>query len=335
MTGTLASETSLLLRRAAQRAMRAPSIHNTQPWQFVVTDDSLEIHADYSRQLHVIDPRGRQLIISCGGALYNARVAIGASGYEPIVSRFPDRQRPDLVARIWIGGPRYWPGSGAMDRAIDRRRTNRRAFSTEPVPDWLTAELQLAARAEDTLLFSITRAEHRSAVVALSALAEQIEQGDPAYLAEVAAWSTDDPRRPDGVQAASVPYAGTLAGRRDPVPIRAFDVHGMGWLPATSGSDANQCLLLLSSHDDQPRGWLRTGEALEHVWLKLTDRGYWASPLTQVIEVRETHERLRVDLAVAGEPQVLLRVGRAPDVMQTKRRPLHEVIVDRRSTPTA
>ena len=51
------------------------------------------------------------------------------------------------------------------------------------------------------------------------------------------------------------------------------------------------------SQDDRPRGWIRAGEVLEHVWLKLTDRRYWAGPLTQVIEVRETHERLKAELA--------------------------------------
>lgn len=328
-TATVTSETTALLRHAAQRAIRAPSIHNTQPWHFVLTDDSLEIHADYARQLHVLDPRGRQLMISCGCALYNARVAIAAAGHEPIVRRFPEPERPDIVARVWVGTRRDWPGSPALDRAIDQRRTNRRAFADDPVPRWLVTDLELAARAEGGMLFPVIRPEHRAAVSALGALADKLERADPAYLAEVAAWTTDDPRRVDGVQAASVPYAGVIADRRDPLPIRTFDVRGMGWLPATSDSGPDQCLLLLCSHEDNPRGWLRTGEALEHVWLTLTDRGFWASPLTQVIEVRDTHEQLRAELGLVAQPQILLRVGRAPDTVATKRRPAAELILDR------
>jgi len=331
MTGRQSSERSALLRRAAERALRAPSIHNTQPWRFILTDDALEVRADRTRHLQVVDPRGRQLMISAGCALYNARIAIAASGYEPIVHRFPDPDRPDVVARVWVGEQRYWPGSSALDLAIGQRRTNRRAFSPEPVPSWLVTELQLAARADDTLLFSLDSSDQRSVVAALNEVAERVEQGDPAYLAEVAAWTTDDPRRPDGVQAASVPYAGKLAAGRDPLPIRAFDVRGTGWLPASSGSDANQCLLLLCSHYDERRGWLRTGEALEHVWLKLTDHGFWASPLTQVIEVRATHDRLGAELGVVGDPQVILRVGRAPAAAPTPRRLAHDVITDRRT----
>lgn len=330
MTSALATETATLLRRAAQRALRAPSIHNSQPWTFVLSDEVLEIRVDESRRLPVLDPRGRQLMISCGCALYNARVAIAASGYEPLVHRFPDAAHPEILARVQVGGRRYWPGATGLDLAIDRRRTNRRAFSGDPVPGWLVTELQLAARAEEALLFPITRPEHRAMVARLTDQAERCERADPAYLAEVAAWTTDDPRRPDGVQAASIPYAGEFADNPDPLPLRGFDVRGMGWLPASSGSDANQCLLLLCSHDDRPRGWLRAGEALQHAWLKLTDRGFWASPLTQLIEVGETHERLRAELALAAAPQLLLRVGRAPDTIVTPRRPAHEVIVDRR-----
>lgn len=328
MTITLTSTTALL-RRAAERAMRAPSIHNTQPWRFVLTADTLEIHADPGRQLRVLDPRGRQLLISCGCALYNARVAVAASGYEPVVDRFPHAEQPEVVARLWIGGPRFFPGSSALDEAIDRRRTNRRAFADVPVPGWLITELELAARAEEGLLFPVTRPAHREAVARLSARADAIERTDPAYLTEIAAWTTDDPRRPDGVQAASIPYAGPLADERDPLPIRDFDVRGMGWLPASSNSGREQCLLLLCSHDDSPRGWLRTGEALEHIWLKLTDRGFWASPLSQAIEVRDTHEQLRRELGLATQPQTLLRVGRAPATVATPRRPAADVITVR------
>jgi nitroreductase len=318
-----------LLGRAARRAIRAPSIHNTQPWHFVVRGDALEIHADRTRQLNVLDPRGRQLMISCGCALYNARVAIAAAGYEPIVARFPDPDRPDIVAEVRIGAPRKWPESHSLESAIDDRRTNRRTFVGDAVPAWVVNELELAARAEDGVLFPVTNPEHRAAVARLSALADDIERADPNYVFEISAWTTDDLRRPDGVQAASVPYAGVLAGQRGRLPIRDFDVRGMGWLPASSGSGSGQTLLLFCSHDDGPQGWLHAGEALEHVWLQLTHRGYSASPLTQVIEVRETHDQLRAELGLAAQPQILLRVGQAPGTVATRRRPAAEVIVDR------
>ena len=71
------------LRRAAVRATLAPSVHNTQPWRIVIGPGTLTFHADTSRQLRLLDPTGRQLIISCGCALLNARVSLAADGAGP------------------------------------------------------------------------------------------------------------------------------------------------------------------------------------------------------------------------------------------------------------
>lgn len=56
--------------------------------------------------------------------------------------------------------------------------------------------------------------------------------------------------------------------------------------------------------------------------------GYWASPLTQLIEVRATHAQLRAELHLTEHPEILLRIGRAPDVAPTKRRLVADVIIE-------
>jgi hypothetical protein len=58
--------------RAVARAACAPSAHNTQPWRYAITRGSLNLYTDETRRLRVLDPRGRQLLISCGCALFNA-----------------------------------------------------------------------------------------------------------------------------------------------------------------------------------------------------------------------------------------------------------------------
>ncbi|HEU5267448.1 MAG TPA: hypothetical protein VFU35_12145 [Jatrophihabitans sp.] len=327
MTAATSTVRAAVLRRAALRAMLAPSVHNTQPWRFVVTDRGLDVQADRTRQLTVLDPRARQLRISCGCALFHARVAVAAAGYEPMVSRLPDPRDSDLLARVDLGGQLHDQPIAALDPEIERRRTNRRAYADEPVPPELVRTLVTAARVQGAHLFQVSNPRHRIVVAELCELAERIEAADPRYLAELRAWTTDDPRRPDGVQAVAVPYAGAGAERPDVLPVRAFDTAGMGWLPASSHSDTHQCLLLLCASDD-PLGWVRAGEALEHVWLEVTRAGYWASPFTQLIEVRATRDSLQHRLGLTAAPQLLLRVGRAPDVAPSRRREPADVIVD-------
>src|SRR5688572_1166934 len=70
-----------LLARAVQSAVLAPSSHNTQPWSFHIRWDALEIVLDRSRVLPVADPAAREMIISCGAALQNIRIALRQWGF--------------------------------------------------------------------------------------------------------------------------------------------------------------------------------------------------------------------------------------------------------------
>jgi hypothetical protein len=79
-------------------ATRAPSIHNTQPWRFVAGPDRLDVYLDTERALPVLDPTGRQQIISCGSAVEFAVVALTAAGYNGEV---------DLMTTTGI--PTTWP----------------------------------------------------------------------------------------------------------------------------------------------------------------------------------------------------------------------------------
>jgi len=86
------SESARRLEAAAEAALRAPSVFNTQPWRWRVTGDALELSADPDRRLAVTDPDGRLLLISCGTALHHARTALAAAGWSATVERLPDIQ---------------------------------------------------------------------------------------------------------------------------------------------------------------------------------------------------------------------------------------------------
>lgn len=316
------------LRRSAVRATFAPSVHNTQPWRFQLRPNELSLIVDPGRQLQVLDPTGRQMIISCGCALFNARVALAASGLAVEVERFPDPGQSQLLARIVAAdqrGGRVDPIS-ALDNVVELRRTNRRRFAEDQVPAEVIESLQRAAEAEDSELFVIRRAEHRLAVARLSQRADEIQNVNPAYRAELRAWTTTDFARPDGVPASAVPHVDGQA--QDEVPIRDFDSSGLGMLPAETRSSRSQCLLLLGTKGDNPGSWLRAGEALERVLLEITRQGFAASPLTQVVEVGSARAALRAELGLSMSPHILLRVGRAPLTPATHRRRLVDVLME-------
>ena len=50
--------------------MKAPSLHNSQPWLFHAGPAHVDVHADRARQLQVLDLAGRELLISVGAAVF-------------------------------------------------------------------------------------------------------------------------------------------------------------------------------------------------------------------------------------------------------------------------
>jgi hypothetical protein len=328
MTSLLSSRQKSLLRRAAVRATYAPSVHNTQPWWLEIGPDELDIHADRNRQLHVLDPSSRQLMISVGCAVFNARVSLAADRLPVEVLRFPDAGPGDLAARIRVDSSGELDARlAALDHVIEVRQTNRRQFADAAVPAEVVEALEQAAAAEGSQLFVVRDDEQRFTVAALSQQADAIENLNPAYRAELRAWTTDDPGRADGVPSTAVPHVD--GGSEDDVPIRDFDTRGSGGLPARTRSSRDQCLVLLCTTGDSPADWLRAGEALERVLLEVTRHGFAASPLTQVNEVPAARAQLRRELGLIGYPHVLLRIGRAPAAPATRRRRLVDVLIER------
>ncbi len=87
-----------ILRAAVQLACRAPSLHNSQPWQLVAEGTGLHLYVDPSRILYHADKSGREAFISCGAILDHLRVAMAAAGWTANVDRFPDPNNPEHLA---------------------------------------------------------------------------------------------------------------------------------------------------------------------------------------------------------------------------------------------
>src|SRR5579859_8271465 len=72
-----------IARYAVAKAVWAPSVHNTQPWRFTAGAQQISLYADADRRLVVADPNGREMLISCGAALFNLRLALRSLGLTP------------------------------------------------------------------------------------------------------------------------------------------------------------------------------------------------------------------------------------------------------------
>ena len=130
-------------------AVLAPSIHNIPPGLFKIVDDAVELYADTTRALPVADPDYRELLISCGAALFHLRIAIRYFGYGDLVEILPERNNRSLLARIRLGSRRITQlEEKFLFRAIPRLDTNPLSFKDCQIPKFLKSELESAADAE-------------------------------------------------------------------------------------------------------------------------------------------------------------------------------------------
>jgi hypothetical protein len=313
-------------RAALALANRAPSVHNSQPWRWRIGFSTIQLFADPERALPATDPEGRDLRVSCGAALHHLRVALLAAGARTTVQRLPDPARPTYLATIDTHAGRPSPDDLALARAIEDRRSDRRVFSSWPVPSQLLSGLVDTAADEGAILTILDRGSDRYAVARLIEHAAVEQALTPDMAQESAEWTGRSRGAREGVPAANVPAepAGT-------VPVRHF-----------AGGEQEQSLLgryesdgtvlaLLSTAGDGPVDQLRAGEALSAVLLAATRIGLATDPISQPLEVPATRSQLQsVVLGRAAAPQVLLRLGWAPmstiPVPRTGRRPLAETI---------
>jgi nitroreductase len=303
MSTTRRTDLMRALAEAARLAQRAPSVFNTQPWRWQAGTRTLELYRDLDRLLAATDPEGRLLILSCGAALHHARVALAAAGRAMTVTRFPDPDRPDLLASITVHGHvRPDPQLRRLRGAIPRRRTDRRGFGATAVPDATLAALAAAARAEDTGLH-LVRPEQVPTLAVATAQAAIVERKDPAYRLALAEWTERPPGSGDGVPAAT---AVRPAPRR--VPVRDFAPGGPAGLEVGEGDDQGAAYAVLYGPDDTVSAWLRAGEALSAVLLTAVVAGLAAAPMSDVLEVDEPRQVVR-GLLPAGVPYLVLRFG--------------------------
>jgi hypothetical protein len=309
-------------------ASRAPSVHNTQPWRFAVGSHAIDLYADPARKLHQ-DRAGREMLISCGAALFGLRLAVRELGYLAMVSLLPEPSRPSLLARVTLGPE---APVTAMERrmltALPHRHTHRGAFDPGVVPTSLLAGLQHDALAEGATLALIDSPGKYGKLAALVAEATRMQALNSAAREDVLRWS----RMPgsaarDGVRAAAFAPAGEVAPGR--LAERDFDLGRHIGLLSGPGPDEPPpaATAVLITPGDSRADWLRAGQALHRVLAHAATEWVSASLHTQPLEFPAIRDLIRARLALPGAVQMLLQFGPARSSMSSARRPVPDFLI--------
>jgi len=319
-----------VLVRATERALCAPSVHNSQPWRWRVCDDAVRLYADQDRHLVGTDPDGRDLVISCGAALHHLRAALAAAGVGTTTLRLPDPEDSTLLAIVRVVNGPVDAGEAALAASIGDRRSDRRAFDHEPAHPAQLRLLTERAVAEGARLVAVVGDGARARLAAVLGEAATAEREAPGYAAELAAWSGRYAGSHDGI-----PLRSRTARTAGPGTdgLRTFPAGGLSQTPhtLTAGPDGTT-MMVLTTTGDGPVDRLRAGEAISAALLAATRIGLATTVLSQAAEVAETRRQLTdTVLRAPGCAQLVLRVGRAPAgaaaLPPVPRRPLSAVLL--------
>jgi len=302
-------------------AILAPSSHNTQPWQFRVGEDKIQIWADKRRWLTIADADQRELHLSLGCALENLLVAAEHFGYGHQVTYFPE---PDLEDQA--GLVTFQPGTEsspvrppALFDAIPARRTNHQLYEeSRPIPDPDRQRLQNLCMEEGLYLHLTDDVVIKRKVDELIAEGDARQFADPAWREELGYWI--------GQGVFGTPWLMSKMGQ--------LAVTYLNMSQKTARKDSELLLsapllgVISAKKDDRPTQ-VKAGQLFERVSLMATALGIQIHPMSQILEFPDLKAEVA---ALIPEPDVIpqhtFRLGYAePEKNPTPRRPLAEVLV--------
>jgi hypothetical protein len=285
--------------RLVSAAVLAANPHNTQPWRFRVSDNAIELEADFERALGAMDPFEREMFIGLGCAVENIAVAAPGAGLAAAITLAPrpsERTHAAHVVCTDAASARH-----PLAAAIAARRTHRGPYdSARRISDRELAALRELQRDEPCRLLLFRRDSREAArFAALTIKATEEIIADPEMSHASARWYRHDKdeivARRDGLtlQTVGLPPWLSIAARILP-PVSEQSAHG-AWLKSTRDvqlATADHVGMITvppdAFYDD--RTSLAIGRLWQRIHLAATLIGLACQPINQIPE-RISRER--------------------------------------------
>ena len=309
-------------------ATKAPSGHNTQPWKFIISESSIEIHPDFGQALPVVDASNRELYISLGCAAENLIIAASESGYESSFSIHIDDKnhtyiRIDLKKGKCLSSPLF--------EQIERRQTNRRVYNKRMITQDTMSLLKSVFGEEDTKVRFYKNGSPDFLVLAnLISEGNTVQMSDEAFKAELLSWIRYNKKHKDKTkngltnEVMGTPSAPAFIGK--PI-VNSFLKPDKQNKTDMEKINSSSHMVLFSTEQNNPENWILLGRRLELFLLAATWLGIANAYLNQPCEVESIAAMLPSKLKLGNEiPVLLLRIGYAEPMPFAPRKEINDVI---------
>ena len=311
--GSIEDQARFLLRYA----ILAPSSHNSQPWEFRIERDSIEIRAAEDRRLPVADEDKRELFLSLGCAIENLAIASAhfEFGYR---IEYPE-DTPVAVVTLEPAGSTSRAAPPGLFEQLTERYTNHQPFEERPLPEGLGDRLPASVVESDVELRLIDDPDQIASIAELQAEADRKLMANPDYRRELGHWIGT------GVLGQS-----WVAARIGKLVVSHLDLGDREAQKNATLLESAPVIGVLVTETDEPHSLIGAGRAFERLALLATAEGVAVHPMSQILERAETTRALATLLDTEpAQPRHLFRLGYAADTQRhTPRWPPEAVIVE-------
>jgi molybdopterin/thiamine biosynthesis adenylyltransferase len=281
-------------------AIQAPSGGNIQPWLWEARGHELVLHHAVDESIQYLDYNHRGALIGMGCTIENAVLKCHNLGLNVKVNLFPDASNENLVAILQFYSDANVPGleshefDGLMEHCLSRT-TNRKLAQRVPIaPEKLAILKSLAEKTDGVELTFVTEPNKLDTVGEQVGKAERMllthKQSHGEFMNEIR-WTPEEVESTrTGVDLRSVDFklsevAGLKMARKWAVAKqlkqwnggKAFEKLGRKTVQASSAVG------LLTAKDYSPLEFVKSGRAVQRIWIKANEIGVCFQPMSALI----------------------------------------------------
>jgi len=305
---------SELAKKWISFGIRAPSGHNSQPWNFEVGENIIHILPNLSRHLEIVDSTDRELFVSLGCALENLQIAALQDGYT---SDYDYKDEKIVITFKKLDSAiENKSENDTLFNAINKRHTHRGKFTGEKISEEKLQSIKKCAEAKsnDNVDVKIYDLGSEEAKIVCQKISEgnDIQMSDPAFRNELIEWMRfnnghiEETHNGLCYNVLGFPPTPVAIGR---IVIKMFlKPNAQNKTDNEINASSSQFCVFTVKENNIPN-YIALGKYIERILLTVSSLGLAYSFSNQPCEVAKLNEEIRNELKLTDYPSVIIRLG--------------------------
>jgi hypothetical protein len=306
-------------------ATLAASSHNTQPWRFKLESGRIVILPDLSRRCPQVDPDDHHLYASLGCAAENLLLAAQAAGLKGHYSYDAS------TSSVQVDFEEAIPFRSALFEAIPTRQCSRAEYEGTSLSYEQLRLLEKAGHGNGVSVMFLIDSRQKEQVAEYVAEGNRAQFGYPRWAEEMRKWirfnARNAVRTGDGLYGAvlGIPNVPQWLGKR---LIRiAVSAKRQSCKDAAHIRSSAAIAVSFSGADDMPH-WIEAERSYQRLALQAAALNLRTAFINQPVEVPALRPQFAGFLGIGNRrPDLIVRIGRGPEIPRSLRRPVAQVLV--------